>query len=85
MDEGIECLFQLALKNKELNTLALKKDKTKYGYAKEILKENFKNRAKNVIFELFNNSLDDIEQLCQSKETKEEAIKNIHKVLLSSK
>jgi len=28
--EGIDCLFHLALKNNELNMLALKKDKEKY-------------------------------------------------------
>jgi len=45
--EGIDCLFQLALKNNELNTLALKKDNEKYGYTKEILNENLKNKTEN--------------------------------------
>ena len=32
--EGIDFLSQLAFKNNELNLLALKKDKVKYGFTK---------------------------------------------------
>lgn len=83
--EGIDCLFHLALKNNELNVLALKKDKEKYGYTKEILKENLKDKEKSEIFNIFDKSLDDIEKLCENNDTKEEAINSIQNALLSKK
>ena len=81
--EGIDCLFQLALKNNELNLLALKKDNEKYGFTKEILKENLKNKEKNQLFDIFNDSLDNIEKLCENNVTKEETVNNIQNLLLS--
>lgn len=80
--EGIDCLFQLALKNNELNLLALKKDKEKYGFTKDILKENFKEKEKNKIFNLFNNSLDNIEKLCENNDAKEETVNDFQNKLL---
>ena len=82
--EGIDCLYQLALKNNELNKLALKKDKEKYGFTKEILKENLEDKAKSKLFDLFINALDNIEKLCESNKSKEETI-NLFKSLLLSK
>ena len=81
--EGLDCLFQLALKNNELNLLALKKDKVKYGFTKEILQENLKEKEKSPIFDIFNNSLDNIETLYGSDNIKEKAISNIENILLS--
>ena len=87
--EGIDCLFHLALKNNELNMLALKKDKEKYGYTKEILNENLKNKTEskeqNKIFDIFTESLDDIEKLCEDNNSKEETVNNIQKKLFSEK
>jgi len=82
--EGIDCLYQLALKNNELNLLALKKDKEKYGFTKEILQENLKDKQNNLIFDLFNNSLNNIEKLCESNDSKEAAINNFQNKLLKS-
>lgn len=80
--EGIDCLFQLALKNNELNLLALKKDNEKYGFTKEILKEKLKNKKNNQLFDIFNNKLDNIEKLCESNVTKEETVTSIENMLL---
>ena len=83
--EGLDCLFQLALKNNELNLLALKQDNVKYGFTKEILNESFKdNKGKegNKLFDIFNNSLDDIEKLCKDNDTKENTVNKIQKSLL---
>lgn len=80
--EGIDCLFQLALKNNELNLLALKKDNEKYGFTKQILKENLKNKEKNQLFDIFNNKLDNIEKLCENNVSKEETVTNIQNMLL---
>ena len=83
--EGIDCLYQLALKNNELNLLALKKDKEKYGFTKEILSENLKDKAKSPLFDLFNQSLNNIEKLCESNESKEETINQFESKLLPKK
>ena len=89
MREGIDCLFHLALKNNELNMLALKKDNEKYGYTKEILNENLKNKTENKeqnkIFDIFTESLYDIEKLSEDNNSKEETVNNIQKKLFSEK
>jgi GTP-binding protein EngB required for normal cell division len=82
---GIDCLFQLALKNNVLNELALKRDDKKYGFTKEILKENMnKAKAKSEIFEIFNETLDNIEQLCQSEQLKEKTVQTLQEKLKQS-
>ena len=83
--EGIDCLYHLALKNNELNLLALKQDKEKYGFTKEILNENMKDKAKGPLFDFFNNSLNNIEKLCESNESKEETINQFESQLLPKK
>ena len=83
--KGIDCLFQLALKNNELNNLALKKDKKKYGFMKEILEENMKDRGKSEIFNIFNDTLDNIEILCEKEEKKEQEINKNKETLLKKK
>ena len=84
--EGLDCLFQLALKNNELNLLALKKDNVKYGFTKEMLNESFKVKAKgkeqNKLFDIFNKSLDNIEKLCENNDSKEDTVNNIQNMLL---
>ena len=81
---GVDCLFQLALKNNVLNQLALKRDSKKYGFTKEILKENMNKGNKNEIYEIFNDTLDNIEQLCQNEELKEKTVKTLQEKLKQS-
>jgi len=65
--------------------LALKQDKEKYGFTKEILNENMKDKAKSPLFDFFNNSLNNIEKLCESNESKEETINQFESQLLPKK
>ena len=83
--KGIDCLFQLALKNNVLNQLALKKDKEKYGFTKEVLKENMQKKEKSEIFDIFNDTLENIEKLCENDNIKEETVNNIQKNLFNKK
>ena len=53
LKEGIDYLFQLAIKNKKLNLLYINKDKEKYGFIKEILIEKFKDIENNKILIYF--------------------------------
>ena len=85
---GINCLFQLALKDDVLNEIALKKDK-KYGFTTQILNENIKKMQNNEkksdkIFNEFMNSLPKIEQICQTEETKEQKVLELKEKLFSS-
>ena len=36
--EGMDCLYQIALKNDELNNLGIKKEVEKYEFVKEVFK-----------------------------------------------
>lgn len=65
--------------------MALKQDKEKYGFTKEILNENMKDKAKSPLFDFFNNSLNNIEKLCESNESKEETINQFESQLLPKK
>ena len=67
-----------------MNKLALQKDEQKYGFTKEILNENMKNKQKSEIFDIFNSSLDNIETLCQSDIDKEKKINEIQNNLLNN-
>jgi len=68
---GINCLFQLALKDDELNDKALKKD-NKYGFTTQMLNENLnKGKKKGTIYDEFISTLPKIENICKSDETKE--------------
>lgn len=83
---GINCLFQLALKDDELNHIALKKDK-KYGFTTQILDENIKKNDKsknNKIFDEFMNSLPNIEQICKNEKSKEKAVIELKEKLLKN-
>ena len=44
LKEGFEYIYQLAMNNKELNADVLSEDKEKYGYSKQILKENMETK-----------------------------------------
>ena len=84
LKEAIDCLFQLAIKNKKLNLLDINKDKEKYGFIKEILTEQLKDIENNKIFDIFYNLLDNIEKFCENNITKEETINNMYNNLLIS-
>ena len=82
---GINCLFQLALKDDELNDKALKKDK-KYGFTTQILNENLnKGKKKGTIYDEFIGNLPNIENICKSDQTKENAVEEIKEKLLNQK
>ena len=51
----INILYKIALKNNELDLLALKKDKTRYGYSQQILIEIFLKKKKIVMYMIFLN------------------------------
>ena len=82
---GINCLFQLALKDDELNDKALKKD-NKYGFTTQALNENLnKGNKKGTIYDEFISTLPKIENICKSDQTKENAAEEIKKKLLNQK
>ena len=73
----INILYTIALKNNELDLLALKKDKMRYGYSQQILMENFsKKKEKSDVYDFFKNSLMDIEKICSNKIEKERIVSN---------
>ena len=49
----INILYAIALNNNELDLLALKKDKTRYGYFQQILMENISKKKKKVMYMIF--------------------------------
>ena len=85
---GLNCLYQLALKDDVLNEIALKKDK-KYGFTTQILNDNIQKKEKenkdnNKIFNEFMNSLPKIESICLSEETKGQTVKKLKEKLLNN-
>ena len=81
---GINCLHVLSIKNDELNRIALSKDDKheKYGYTWKILKE--KMTEKNDISSFFENSLQEIDNICLSEISKDEKVNDfINKILKS--
>ena len=85
---GLNCLYQLALKDDVLNEIALKKDK-KYGFTTQILNDNIQKKEKenkdnNKIFNEFMNSLPKIESICLSEETKGQTVKELKEKLLNN-
>ena len=70
--DAINTVFQMALKDDELNNIALKKDK-KYGYNKRIIEENIIEDNKTGDFNEIINTLPDIENICsESRHKKKE-------------
>lgn len=53
LKERFEYIYQLAMNNKELNAIVLSEDKEKYGYSKQILKENMEKKNNQNIIDLF--------------------------------
>ena len=66
--------------NNKLNQIALKKDKNKYGYSKQLLMENIsKKLEKCKVYDFFQNLLKDIDYICSSEKNKERIISNFIK------
>ena len=78
--DAINLTFQLALKDDELNNIALKKDK-KYGFTQKVIKENINEENKTEAFDELINTLPDIENICQSQESKKNKVKEIQEKL----
>ena len=55
----------------------MSKDKEKYGYTKQILKENLQKSINKNIINLFINSLDDIENIHNNSDYLEKEVKNM--------
>ena len=82
---GINILYQLALKNNELNKKALKADDEssgKYGYARRLLSEDTEIKKDNKVYSFFEDSLNDIEDICSTDDKKERKVIDFQKSLL---
>ena len=75
--DAINLTFQLALKNDELNNIALKQDDEKYGYTQKVIKENITADNKTEAFDEIINSLPDIENICKDQESKKRKVNEI--------
>lgn len=78
---GIECLHTLSIKNKELNEIALKKDDKRNGYILRALSDNKKENDK--VFDFFEDSLNNIEYICQDKDIKNQTVEKFMSSLLN--
>ena len=74
--DAINITYQLALKDDELNNIALKKDK-KYGFTQKIIKENINEENKTEVFDEIINTLPDIENICCDQESKKRKVEEI--------
>jgi len=83
LKEIIDLLYQIVIKNNELNLLALKKDAEKHGFIKEIFNNSFNIKKENKIFEVLFLLLDDIEKSWENNSSKEETLINIKNILLN--
>ena len=72
---GINCLYDLAIKNTELNKIALLKDdeNKKYGYTHKILKEHI-DQKENDVSRFFEDSLENIDEICSNESNKENKV-----------
>lgn len=76
--KDIDYLLKLALKNKLLNQFALKKDDKKYEFSKD---KNIQKNKKNEIYEIFNKTFDNMENLYANENIKEETVNKIQRIL----
>ena len=74
--DAINITFQLALKDDELNNIALKKDK-KYGFTQKVIKENISDENKTEVFDEIINTLPDIENICKDQDSKKNKVNEI--------
>ena len=78
--DAINITYQLALKDDELNNIALKKDK-KYGFTQKVIQENIDKENKSEVFDEIINTLPNIENICQNQESKKNKVKEIQEKL----
>ena len=83
--EGMDCLYQIELRNDELNNLTIKNEVEKYEFVKEVFKENLESKINKQIFNIFYSILEDIDNIFNIKQIRDEAINKIKKSLLSLK
>ena len=82
LNDIIDKLYFIASNEVELNKICLKKyENVKYGYSKEILKQQIPEKN---IENIFKETFDDIESICSSTYQKENRIKEIQASLNSS-
>ena len=82
--DAINITYQLALKDDELNNIALKKDK-KYGFTQKVIQENIDKENKSEVFDEIINTLPNIENICQNQESKKNKAKEIHEKIKNQK
>ena len=82
--DAINNVFQLALKDDELNNIALKKDK-KYGYTQRIIEENISEDNKTEAFNEIINTLPDIENIVSEQDTKKRKVDEIRAKIKNTK
>ena len=83
--EGMDCLYQIALRNDELNNLGKKNEVEKYEFVKEVFKENLESKINKQIFDMFYSILEDIDNIFNNKQIRDETINKIRESLLSLK
>ena len=82
LKKGFDILYQLASQNIELNILALKTEKYKFGYIKEKLNEKLENKTTDHIIDMFIGSLDDIENIYKNEDNKQQTINKFQSKLV---
>ena len=82
---GINTLYQLAIKNNELNEIALQTDEenVKYGFARRLLTQDTKIKKDNKVYSFFMDSLNDIEDICSNDDSKERKVTDFQRKLLT--
>ena len=83
--EGMDCFYQIALKNDELNNFGLKNEAEKYEFVKEVFKENLESKINKQIFNMFYSILEDTDNIFKNKQIRDETINKIKDSLLSLK
>lgn len=76
-NELANLIYQLILKNNQLNFIALKKDSIKYEYIKDILKENVENKEYSKNIKIFND-MEKLNKECLDKNSILNLIQNIY-------
>ena len=81
--DDISLLYEITLKNNELNLIALKKEDKKYEFIHQLITENIQiTRENNKIYRFLLNSLENIEKICSSENEKRRTVNNFIESLL---
>lgn len=81
----MDCLYQIELRNDELNNLSIKNEVEKYEFVKEVFKENLESKINKQIFNMFYSILEDTDNIFKNKQIRDETINKIKDSLLSLK